>query len=389
MRSTLTNQPATGYGFTLKLGKWALFMVTLLLFSCEEEPVPQPTAFLEADAMAQVKGKPDIVVKPGTSIQAAVDQASAGDVIKILPGVYKDTVVVNKPNITLIGSGAVVIENPGKAHNGIRVGSAGDGFKLYNVTLRNFEENGVILIRADGYVLSHVTALNCGEYGLFPIASNHGLIEHCIARGHTDSGIYIGQSEDTELRFNKTSENVIGLEIENCSRVVARNNQSYNNSAGVLVVLLPGLRVTTSSDILLQNNRVVDNNHVNFSEPGGGFENFVPTGSGILVVGTDNTTLERNLVMNNNFLGIAVVSTRLLGGLAGLPPEAFLLINPDPDGTRVLNNVVKKNGASPPTLPIPFPGVDLFWDGSGTDNCWYKNKYDTSYPAVLPSCAGI
>lgn len=90
--------------------------------------------------------------------------------------------------------------------------------------------------------------------------------------------------------------------------------------------------------------------------------------------------------MDNNFLGIAVVSTTLLGGLAGLPDEAFETIEPNPDGTRVINNVVKNNGAAPPTLPVPVPGVDLFWDGSGEDNCWRDNKYDTSYPETLPTC---
>ncbi|MFD3002001.1 parallel beta-helix domain-containing protein [Pontibacter toksunensis] len=353
----------------------ALFSLSLLVTACEEE------FFSELDWL-----RPDIIVTAGSSIQAAVDAAAPGDMILIKPGLYREAILVDKPNITLRGSGGVVIENPGGKEDGIRVTANGDGFELYHVTLRDFEENGVIMIRADDYVLSHVTTVNCGEYGLFPIASSHGLIEYCIASGHTDSGIYIGQCEDTEMYHNKTFENVIGLEIENCSKVVASYNQSYNNAAGVLIILLPGLRVTTSSDILFTKNKVFDNNHVNFSEPGGGFENYVPSGSGVLVVGTDNTRLEQNKVMGNNFLGIAVVSTTLLGGLAGMPDEAFETIEPNPDGVRVVNNVVKNNGAAPPTLPIPVPGVDLFWDGSGEDNCWRNNNYGSSYPATLPIC---
>ena len=361
--------------------------LTILLISCEEGLQPAPeTANLKTKEQSDLKGqKPDIIVRAGSSIQAAVDAANPGDVILIKPGVYKEDILVEKPNITIRGSQNVVIQNPGDAEDGIRVTPNGDGFKLFGVTLRDFEENGVIMIRADDYVLSHVTTINCGEYGLFPIASNRGLIEHCVASGHTDSGIYIGQCEDTEMHHNKTYENVIGLEIENCSRVVASHNQSYNNTAGMLVVLLPGLRVTTSTDILLTHNRIVNNNHVNFAEPGGGFENFVPTGSGILIVGTDDTRLVQNQVMGNNFLGIAVVSARLLGGLAGLPPEIFNLIEPNPDGTRVIKNVVKNNGAAPPALPVSIPGEDLFWDGSGTNNCWRDNIYATSFPAILPT----
>jgi len=359
-----------------KLVGFAMFSFMFYLTACNEDDFP-----LDPDWL-----RPDIVVTPGNSIQAAVDASDPGDVILIKPGTYREAILVDKPNITLKGSGGVIIENPGGEEDGIRVMDNGDGFELYHVTLRDFEENGVFMLRADDYVLSHVTTINCGEYGLFPIASNRGLIEYCVASGHTDSGIYIGQCEDAEMRHNKTYGNVIGLEIENCSRVVASNNQSYDNAAGALIVLLPGLRVTTSTDIVFLNNKVVDNNHENFSVPGGGFENFVPSGSGVLVVGTDDTRLEQDHVSGNNFLGIAVVSTELLGGLAGLPAESFENIEPNPDGTQVVRNVVKDNGAAPPTLPVPVPGVDLFWDGSGTDNCWRDNIYATSYPSNLPNC---
>ena len=96
-----------------------------------------------------------------------------------------------------------------------------------------------------------------------------------------------------------------GIEIENCSNVVATKNLSYNNVAGILVVLLPGLTTKSSSQITISHNYVYNNNHINFAEAGGGFEAFVPSGSGILVVGTDQTTVEHNIVAGNNFVGIA------------------------------------------------------------------------------------
>jgi parallel beta-helix repeat protein len=170
---------------------------------------------------------------------------------------------------------------------------------LKNVTIQNFEENGVFMIRVDNFVLSHVTTINDGEYGLFPLFCTNGTIEHCTASGHSDTGIYIGQSSNIEMNLNIVYANVNGLEIENCSHVVATKNQCYDNVAGILVVLLPGLTTKTSSDIMIANNHVYNNNHVNFSEPGGGFENFVPTGCGILVVGTDHTTVEDNNVAGN------------------------------------------------------------------------------------------
>ena len=331
--------------------------------------------------------KPTAIVQAGSSIQAAVDAANPGAVIKIEPGVYSEAIIVNKPNITLMGSdesGGVIIENPGGVNNGITVRSDGDGFKLYNVTVRNFLENGVITIRADNFVISHVTATNCGEYGFWPIRSNNGLIEHCTASGHTDSGIYTGQSENIELKFNTVFDNTIGLEIENCTNVIATNNHCYGNVAGILVVLLPGLQTTVTTGIDVSNNHVRDNNKVNNVDPANGFEAFVPSGCGILVVGADNTVVNGNKVQNNNFLGIAVVSSLVLGGLAGIPPAAFAGIEPNPDGVKVTNNVANSNGKVQP--PLPFPAVDLLWDGSGTGNCWSSNNYVSAFPQALPSC---
>jgi parallel beta-helix repeat protein len=362
-----------------------VMLCSTILPGCKKD-ITNDTAADLPNANSPAHRSPDVIVHAGSSIQAAIDAAEAGSVIQIEPGVYHEAIVVNKPNIQLIGSGdGVIIENPGDEENGITVQNAGDGFVLRNVTIQNFEENGVFMIRVDNFVLSHVTTINNGEYGLFPLFCTNGLVEHCTATGHSDTGIYIGQSNNIEMNFNTAYANVNGLEIENCSDIIASKNQSYDNVAGILVVLLPGLTTKTSADIMITNNHVYNNNHVNFSEPGGGFENFVPSGSGILVVGTDLTTVQDNNVSGNNFLGIATVSTVILGSLAGIPPEAFADIEPNPDGTRVISNVLNNNGAAPPA-GIPLPGVDLLWDGSGTNNCWKGNIYSTSFPTSLPAC---
>jgi len=332
----------------------------------------------------------EITVHNGSSIQAAVDAAQPGTVIKIEAGIYQEAVTVNKNNITLVGLNGmkqegVTIQNPGEEENGITVTANGDGFVLKNVTVKGFEENGVFLEGVDGFLLSHVTTISNGEYGLFPVHSTNGVIEECTATGHTDTGIYVGQSTNVAVNKNEAFANVNGIEIENCSNIIADKNHSYDNVCGMLVILLPGLQVKASSNILLSKNQVENNNHKNFAEEEGGFESVVPSGCGILIVGTDKTIAEDNKVTGNHFTGIAVVSTVILGSLAGLPPEAFADIEPNPDGTRIISNTVTNNGSVPPP-GLPLPAVDLLWDGSGSDNCWSKNIYGTSYPAALPSC---
>jgi len=353
------------------------------IISCKKE---QTQTTQTSSDLSTVKA--DITVHAGESIQVAVDVAQPGALIKIEPGTYSESITVSKAGIKLVGitqNGAgVIIQNPGDEEDGIVVGDAGDGFTLQNVTVKNFEENGVVLDSVDNFSISHVTATDNGEYGLFPVHSSHGVIDHCMVSGHTDTGIYVGQSSDVDMEYNTATANVNGLEVENSANVNVTNNRSYDNVCGILIDLLPQKDIKTSTNVYVGNNNVYKNNHVNFGADSS-LESVVPSGLGILVLGTDQTTVENNTVTGNDFSGITVFSTLVLVALGGITADQIDM-EPNPDGTRIVNNVVQKNGANPPELIIPLPGVDLMWDGSGTDNCWSGNKFKTSYPSPLPAC---
>src|SRR5258705_13969465 len=85
------------------------------------------------------------LVPAGGSIQNAIDAAAPGAIIRISAGTYHEALTIATPRLTLVGTGNVVIENPGAAEDGIVVADAGDGFALANVTVRGFKENGVKL----------------------------------------------------------------------------------------------------------------------------------------------------------------------------------------------------------------------------------------------------
>jgi parallel beta-helix repeat protein len=326
-------------------------------------------------------GRHGAVVGPGESIQAAVDAAHPGDRIFLRPGTYAQAVTIDKPGIKLVGlgrrlesdgRGTAILENQGDEENGITVTGAGSGIEIVNLTVRDFKENGVLLVGVNGFHLSEVVAEHDGEYGLFPVLSSNGLIERCSASGHGDAGIYVGQSEHVAVRGSTAFGNLSGVEIENSSHIQVSGNESFGNVAGLLVVLLPGLSVKTSSDISLTDNNLHDNNRPNPSTEG--IDAFVPTGSGILIVGTDATDVRSNRVAGNSFVGIGLANTGLLAQLAGVPIDD---IEPFPDRVRVQDNTVTGNGGA---QPIPFlpPGVDLLWDGTGTGNCWEGNVFDSS-----------
>jgi parallel beta-helix repeat protein len=355
---------------------------------------PQTAALAEAEVPTEattdrlMAAAPSAVVGPGQSIQAAVDAAAPGAVIFVRPGVYREAVAVGTPRLAIVGLGGpahapVVIENPGGAANGVTVSGGADGFALVNVTVRGFEENGVLLAGVSPFLLARVVARDNGEYGLFPVRSSDGLVTGCTATGHADAGIYVGQSERVTVAASVARGNVIGIEIENSSDVRVLANEASDNTAGVLVVLLPGLEVTTSARVDVRLNRVRANDRPNFAAPGE-LAAAVPAGSGILVVGADDVHVEGNAVSGNGQVGIGVASTLALGALAGLPPEAFAGIDPDPDRVRVAFNAVLGNGTAP---SVALPPADLFWDGSGEGSCWARNLFRTSEPAALPACA--
>jgi parallel beta-helix repeat protein len=357
---------------------------TLLLASCKKEIEQQQEA---PGAQMKTQSGAVFTVQAGQSINAAVNAAPANSIIRVEPGIYREAINFDKPGMQIIGtSEGVIIQNPGGENNGIRVGSDGDGFVLKQVTIKDFLRNGLFMSGVDNFLLSHVTAINCGVYGLYPVRANNGKMEHCTATGHTDSGIYIGQSANVEVSFNHAYGNVIGIEIENCANVTASNNQSYNNVAGILVTLLPPNErrtVLVGTDNFITNNHVYNNNLENFAT--GGLAAFVPKGTGILIVGSDRTTVDKNNISQNNFVGIATVSTAILGLLAGAPLPRIDEIEPNPDGTRITRNVLNNNGTIAPA-GLPLPATELLWDGSGINNCWKNNNYSSSFPSSLPQC---
>jgi len=339
-----------------------------------------------------LNGPGTFYVHPGESIQAVVNAAPEGSTIFIEPGTYSEAISISTPGLQLIGltgsdGSEPVIESPGSADTGISVasssaGSVLHGFVLKNLVVRDFQANGVFLEGVDQFVISHVQAVNNGEYGLFPVFSSQGLITNCLAEGSNDTGIYVGESNQVVVFQNLVFNNVNGIEIENSSYVVVKANVSHDNTVGILEDLLPGLTIETSSFNLIADNLVVHNNRPNTASAGD-LAAAEPSGIGILEVGGDHSATFGNLVSQNGYSGIVLISGTTLIALAGLDPSAYGNIDPNPEHTLISNNVVLNNGQLFTYAGLP-PGADLIWDGTGLNNHWRHNVFDTSFPILLP-----
>jgi parallel beta-helix repeat protein len=321
-----------------------------------------------------------------TTIQAAVDAAQPGDIVRVPPGIYRENVLVSKNNITIKGQSGAVLDGTNLLGNsGITVRSSSpsariNGFRLSGLQIQNYSRNGIFLVRVDNYQIEDGKYLNNEEYGIFPIRSSHGLIRGNQVSGSNDTGIYIGQSQDALIKGNYVSDCTVGIEVEVSSTITVKDNTTTQNTIGMTAVILPGLSLTVTNDIQIIDNTFDNNNRANPATDPEDILSQLPSGSGLLIFGADHVSVRDNHVIGNNSVGIAVA--QLPPALASLDPR----IDPFPDYNEIVDNVVADNGSNPDPKLSPFPPSDLLWDFSGTSNCWSDNTFNTAFPSPLPDC---
>jgi parallel beta-helix repeat protein len=279
-------------------------------------------------------------VKPGESIQAAIDKAAPGDVIQIDPGTYVESLHIDKENIKLQGNIVKakwpILDGRHKLNDGII--ASGSGFEVSNLEVINYRGNGVTTQAANNVVMRNIIVRDTGIYGIYPTLGTNILIEDTITSGIEDAAIYLGMCEHVDVRRNITKESVAGIEVENSKHVLVEYNQVYDNSGGILVFTLPGLPKKTTDDVIIRNNFVFNNNHHNFGAPGSVVGN-VPPGTGMIVLAGDQVTFENNIIEGNNLAGIVVVDHSVMPNMTPDPG-----VDPNPDGVKILRNLYRNNG---------------------------------------------
>ncbi|MER6116644.1 DUF1565 domain-containing protein [Streptomyces sp. A0642] len=321
------------------------------------------------------------VVRPGQSIQAAVDAARPGDTIVVRPGTYRESVLITKPGLTLRGSGPRTVIAPGasgaqpgnacaKAGNGICVlGTAQhtvDDVSVKSLSVSGFAKSGVWASWTDGLEVRSVTSTSNGVWGIAQQRSTRSDIRRNTARSNGDAGIFVANSVDeeggatdtggTRVRGNTVTDNRIGFTARRVRNLTVNDNTFAANCSGVFVVGDEG--TPHAGAMTIRSNTIEGNNKFCAATPR------LPAiqGSGIVLTGTESTEIRSNVIRAN------VGATPLSGGIVLF--KSFV-------GAKNTDNTISDN------LVMGNQPADLANQDTGTGNRFTGNVCATSAPAGM------
>ncbi len=246
--------------------------------------------------------------------------AEPGDTIKLESGLFPILGTLSmegKEDIVIRGSGmnGTVLSFAGQVEGaqGLSITNC-TNITLEDFTVQDAKGDAIKCQYVDGITFRRVKAQwlggpkpTNGAYGLYPVQCENVLIEHCVAIAASDAGLYVGQSKDIIVRFSEAFDNVAGIEIENSTRADVYGNNVHGNTGGILVFDLPDLVVKEGKQVRIFDNIIKDNNIDNFA-PEGNIVGKVPSGTGIMVMATEQVEVFDNTIINNKTAGTAVVS---------------------------------------------------------------------------------
>jgi hypothetical protein len=306
------------------------------------------------------------------TIQAAVDAAQPGDLVRIGPGTYREQVVVGPAKRDLVLRGTdrnrVVLDGGnGARFDGITVHA--DGVAVENLTVRGFASDAVLFTppkgaakQLNGWRASYVTVANNGLHGIDALGARGGTIDHVWASGHGAAGLRIGDCRpcDSLVTDSVAERGMAGFEgADSGGNVVVARSFFRNNRVGVLLLSAGKEEPFHQQDTTIVGNVIADN--ANQLAPGHG-EGF---GVGVLVRGGRRDGLARNRITGH--------------------PGAGVLLTASDDAPAaedsVQGNVLHDNGVD--LALAPRAG-----QRTSKGSCFAQNKFRTSLPSdiekVLP-----
>lgn len=323
-----------------------------------------------------------LVVRPGGSIQKAVDAARSGDTVLVLAGTYHQSVRIVRDRITLRGAGAHTIIKPAAVKTGKDAGTCaenGNGIcvlgtkkrdvrdvTVADLTVTGFARAGVFGMATDGMTVRHVHAVDNDTWGIAQERSTGGVFRENVAERNGDAGLFLANTIKEEagaydagrtlVEHNRLRDNRIGVTVRRLRDVNVQDNGISGNCAGVFIV--GDENKPKAGHLTVARNRVTRNNK---SCPKTARLPAIQ-GSGIVLTGVEHTRVTGNYVRGN------AGKSPLSGGIVLFKSMV---------GTLGENNRVDGN-----TLSANAP-ADLVNTDTGKGNRFERNSCRASKPAGL------
>ncbi|MEU4877938.1 right-handed parallel beta-helix repeat-containing protein [Streptomyces sp. NPDC021608] len=332
------------------------------------------------------------LVRPGESIQKAVDAAEPGDTVLLTPGVHHESVTLSTPGLTLRGMGRHTVLEPAAGAataagapkaaraaadtcaaggNGICVVGTKDhrveGVTVAALTVSGFTRNGVYATATDRLTVRGVTAVKNGVWGIAQEGSVRGVFRGNTARDNGDAGLFLANSvkeeqgatdtDGTVVDRNRLEGNRIGVTVRRLRNLTVAHNHLTGNCAAVFVV--GDENKPKAGLVTVRDNRIVRNNK---SCPKTARLDALQ-GSGIVLTGAEDNLITHNVIEDN------VGTSPLSGGIVLF--KSF--VGTTSDRNRIADNDLRGN--SPADL--------VNTDTAGKGNTFEGNSCRASQPAGL------
>lgn len=308
------------------------------------------------------------------TIQKAVDAAKPGDLVKIKPGVYREAVSVKTNNLVIKGVDRfrTVLNGNDKKGNGFLVEAK--NVRISNLTVRNYQANGIFFNDSIGYQADHIDAIKNRTYGIYAFNSYDGVFKKSFGYGSGDSAFYVGECLGCGALLEDlvAKKSFLGYSGTNATGVVIRDSIWTQNGAGIVPNTLPTENYAPNRGTTIINNRVFNNNYKTIPAKGFSETVSIPFGTGIWLAGTQNNEVFNNIIQRHETAGVLITPS----------------IHPD---SIPMNNIVVGNTIRNSNIDGDEFGWDLAWTGEGSDNCFSNNDFtgETGPPEIetLYACA--
>ena len=354
----------------------------------------------------------------GESIQAAIDVASPGDTILVEPGEYMEDPTsryglrIATNNLRLVGKTRAASDGTTERVHLIATGDQETGvlaapegceydmneeecaeamggevkelqdFYIRGFVVDGFPVNGIQTRWVDGFEFSNNESANNLNNGIYPTLSANGLVRNNVSYGSLDTAMWVAGSENVRVMGNVLRDSVIGFEITVSNEVKVKYNEIYGNTVGV-GLFHPNAAgnppLPEMQNWVIQQNDIHSNNGSPVPPPSGSFQEGLPAGVGVLLLGVSDSVISKNIVENNDFVGIGILGwcTAVATGDPSRNCDNYPPISdPSANNNLVAANEVYDNGLNPSDADLAGLAADLTYvdsDGS-SGNCFKRNN---------------